>query len=187
MKRLEPPRIGVRVLMEKEWGVTVAKPIEVVFDSYVQQLAQIWDLGSLEALTDGPIGEGTRLRQSGKAVWGIHDPTTLIEIDRYEPCRRLTWTATADVPGSVGTQEGFSTLYNMFISFGWGSEATADTHFLPLDESSTRLVVFGRNLVSRWGAVVNPFTRLFGYWWVNRRLLQFKIRAEGLEQFRIAI
>lgn len=175
------------MLMEKEWGVTVEKPIEVVFDAYVDQLTQIWDLGPVEALTDGPFGEGTRLRQSGKAIWGIHDPTTVIDLDRFEPSRRLTWTAKADVPGSLGTREGFSTLYNMFISFGWGSKATADAHFLPLDESRTGVVIFARNRVSRWGAVVNPFTRLLGYWWVNRRLTQFKSRVEGTETLRVAI
>jgi hypothetical protein len=175
------------MLMEKEWGVTVESPIEDVFDAYVAQLAQIWDLGPLENLTDGPTGQGTRWRQSGKPIWGVHDPTTLIEIERYEPYRRLTWSGIADVPGSVATRKGFSTVFNMFISFGWGSEATADTHFLPLDESRTGIVIFARNRVSRWGAAVNPFTRWFGYWWVNRRLMQFKIRAEGLEQVRIAI
>lgn len=175
------------MLMEKEWGITVEKPIDDVFDAYVDQLTQIWDLGPVEPLTEGLFGEGTRLRQSGKPVWGIHDPSTVIHIDRFEPHRRLTWTARADVPGSVGTQDGFSTLYNMFISFGWGSEATADTHFLPLDESRTGVVVFARNRVSRWGAVVNPFTRWFGYWWVGRRLMQFKDTAEGLERIRVGL
>lgn len=183
----EPSKIGERMLMEKEWGVTVEKPIEDVFDAYVDQLTQIWDLGPVETLTEGPFGEGTRLRQSGEPLWGIHDPSTVIDIVRFEPHRRLTWSGKADVPGSLGTGEGFSTLYNMFISFGWGSEATADAHFLPLDESKTKVVIFGRNRVSRWGAVVNPFTRWFGYWWVNRRLTQFKDKAEGLERVRIAI
>jgi len=175
------------MLMEMEWGVTVEKSIEEVFDVYVDQLAQIWDLGPLEALTPGPVGVESRFRQSGEPKWGRQDPSALMAIERFEPPTRLTWSGKADVPSSLGLQEGFSTLFNTFVTFGWGAEATADAHFLALDESTTAVVVFGRNRISRWAAAVNPITRWCGYRWVDRRLSQFKDRAEGSEPIRIAI
>lgn len=176
------------MLMEMEWGVTIDKPIDVVFEAYVGQLSQIWDLGPIEVVTDGSLRAGSRIMQVGEPKWGFQDPSTSITIDDFESGRRIVFTGHVDVPGYVRPESGFSSLFNLSMKPGWGVEATVDTHFLELGESRTRLVVMGRNRVSRFGAVTAFFTRWFGYWWVNRRLTQFRDRTQGKWQVsRIAI
>lgn len=168
------------MLMQKEWGVTIERPIAEVFEAYVDHLGDLWAMGELEPITSGPIGTGTSFRQVGEAVWGFRDPSTVIEVVGFEPARALLLSWNVEVPLDVDFQQGFSTLANTSAMPGWGSVGTLQVHFLELAPNRTRLVILGRNRISHWLAqIINPITRWFGYWWIGRQHRKLKSKLEG--------
>lgn len=168
------------MLMQKEWGVTIERPIDEVFDSYVDHFGGLWAIGDVEAVTPGPVGLGTRFRQLGEPVWGFRDPSVMIEVTGFEPARLFALSWMVDVPLRVDLQKGFSTLANTFVTPGWGTIGTLQVHFLELAPERTRLVILGRNRVSHWFAqLINPITRWFGFWWIDRQHRKLKSTLEG--------
>ena len=91
----------------------------------------------------------------------------------------LAFSWVVDVPGHVDTRQGFSTLFNTFVAPGWGTEVTVQIHFLEEAENRTRLVILGRNRISRSASPITLVTRWFAYWWIARRHKQFKLSVEG--------
>lgn len=59
------------MLLKKEWGVSVERPIEEVFASYVDRFGEVWGFGEMEVLTHGAISAGTRFSPVGDPRWGI--------------------------------------------------------------------------------------------------------------------
>ncbi len=82
----------------------------------------------------------------------------------------------------IPSQDSLPSLLNIFITPGWGSEATFQVHFLEIAERRTRLVILGSNRISHWTAqTLTLITRWFGYWWIGRRHKQFKLLVEALK------
>ena len=72
-----------------ELTVEVARPPEDVFEllSDIERLSE-WQASAVEAHTDGPLAEGSRVREKRRLLGREVD--TELEVVAYEPPRRLT-------------------------------------------------------------------------------------------------
>jgi len=109
---------------------TIAQPIEVVFETLVDPERQVeWDVGGLhtvEKLTPGPLGKGSRYRGTFKRMGKVD-----YEFSEYDPPRRFAHLARMpagssshvltleEVPGGTRLHQVIEVEPNLFGKIAW--------------------------------------------------------------------